>query len=136
MDCYIHQTQGRLRFRLSHLQGNALRCQELREAFLQLKGILGVKTNARTGSILLHFDPRYIQLSDLFAVFHHFGYLENLRALPRPSFPNSLASPQKVFDKPVEPSLLARELVDILIKELVSNLAQHAGRLVLKKIFS
>lgn len=69
MECFIHQSPGRLRVRSAVLKDDEERAQSLSARLSHLQGILGIRINAATGSVIVRFNPAITSASVLINFF-------------------------------------------------------------------
>ncbi len=57
MTSYVHHLPGRLRLKLPALKRNAAYAQALQTSLSTVPGVLAVRANTLTGSLLISYDP-------------------------------------------------------------------------------
>ena len=57
MGCYVHNVPGRLRVKSGDLKNKSRDARSIKKLFSSLYGIDEVRSNALTGSIVIHYDP-------------------------------------------------------------------------------
>lgn len=134
MDCFIHQTYGRMRVRIASLKGNLPFCRVLVRDLSALPGVQRVAANDVTGSVVVHYDPGSLPSSTILRVFQRRQLLHNVIAFPNASpRPLHLARPQNaqmeawVSDTV---SLASRTI----FKTLLEAALQKTGQMLLRKI--
>jgi len=81
----VHALAGRIRFRVAALKGNGEGCERLVTTLLKLAGILEVRADERTGSLLLRYDGERLQPGLLYAaVVRLLGLEAELERTPQP----------------------------------------------------
>jgi hypothetical protein len=85
VDCFIHQTYGRVRVRVPHTQAYDARIPQVLAQLRQEKGVRRVHHTLATGSIVVQFDPKVQSAPQLLKIFQSFGLLANVIGFPRSS---------------------------------------------------
>jgi Heavy metal associated domain 2 len=88
MSSHFHHVPGRLRVRLPRLKGDAAAGLAVSAAMRELPGVGLVETNAVTGSVIIHYDPRKIAPPSLLDALRSYGYAPE----PAPSAKNAKPS--------------------------------------------
>ncbi len=78
MECFIHQSPGRLRVRSPVLKDDEVRVQSLSIQLSLLPGIVRVRVNTTTGSMLVYFDPDLTTASMLIGYFARQNVLQGV----------------------------------------------------------
>ena len=65
MATYLHAIDGRLRVRLSTLQGDRRAAAQLRRELRALSGVTDVEANPLTGSVLVNYDSEALSEDDI-----------------------------------------------------------------------
>lgn len=85
MDCFIHQSPGRLRVRAASLKSNVALADQLALALERLHGVDFVTVRRVTGSIVVHYDAQMLLPSRLLGVLARHDVLPaNVVGFPRP----------------------------------------------------
>jgi Heavy metal associated domain 2 len=58
--CLVHHLPGRLRLRSAGLKGNANVPERVGFLFREIRGVISVEANPRTGSLLIEYDPTIV----------------------------------------------------------------------------
>jgi copper chaperone CopZ len=111
---YIHVLEGRIRVKIPNLKGTTLgHAREVEKVLCDAKGVHKVKTNHRTGSVLIFFDAKVISQRRVLEKVKKAGNVENLEdaAISKASRPtrNHLANfmVQKLTEVALERLILA-----------------------------
>lgn len=134
MDCFIHQTYGRMRVRIASLKGNLPFCRVLVRDLSALPGVQRVAANDVTGSIVVHYDPSSLPSASILRVFQRRNLLHNVIGFPNaPARPVHLARAQgmQLDDWVSETVSYASRTI---FKTLLEAALQKTGQLILKKI--
>lgn len=85
MDCFIHQSPGRMRVRVARLKDDFEAAGRLVEAFERMSGVELVLLRRFTGSIVVHYDEGRVLPSSLLRLLGRHGVLAgNIVGFPRP----------------------------------------------------
>jgi hypothetical protein len=134
LDCFIHQTYGRMRVRIASLKGNLPFCRTLVRELSALPGVKRVAASDITGSVVVYFDPSVVPSSSVLRVFQGRKLLQNVIAFPNAtSLPVHLARTQRpqLEDWVSETVSYASRAI---VKSLLEAALQKTGQLLLKKI--
>ena len=134
LDCFIHQTYGRMRVRVATLKGNLPFCRILMSDIAALPGVRHVSANDVTGSIVVRYDPRNLPSATILRVFKRHKLLHNVIGFPHaPGRPQQLA---RIYG--VQSNDWVSETVSlasrVIIKSLVEAALKKSGQMILKKI--
>lgn len=102
---YIHHVPGRLRLRIPSLKGSAERAERLAAQIEQCAGVDGVRANAVTGSLLIHYDSKAFDSEALFELLRAQGIAcdaREIRPTTRPVATTGTALSAKISDKVVD----------------------------------
>jgi copper chaperone CopZ len=66
----IHHVPGRLRIRLSEVKGNPAKAHSIERALGAFPGVNDVASNIRTGSVLVHYDPKTADVSSVLSMLY------------------------------------------------------------------
>jgi len=69
MTVYVHHVRGRLRIQSAAFKNNPQQVQALLDSLQHQDGIYRVEFRARTGSVVIVYDAKILQLSKLLSVF-------------------------------------------------------------------
>jgi len=72
---YVHALEGRLRIKLPEIKRAAIKAREVERHLQQVTGVEYVCANPTTGNVLILYNPRAIEQSELFAFLMELGYL-------------------------------------------------------------
>ena len=72
---YVHSTPGRLRIRIPELRGLREETDRACDRLLAVEGILSVKANHLTGSLLILYDRARMSAEAVWAALLRFGYV-------------------------------------------------------------
>jgi len=72
---YVHALEGRLRIKLPEIKRAAIKARELEHLLQQVTGVEEVSANPLTGNVLIHYNPRVIEQTELFSFLRELGYL-------------------------------------------------------------
>ncbi len=134
MDCFIHQTYGRMRVRVAALKGNLQSCRELMRQLAALPGVQRVAANDVTGSIIVHYDPQSIPAARILRIFQERKLLHNVIGFPNAHIrPGMMAKGNalQVEDWVSETVSFASKAI---FKSLLEAALQKTGQILLKKI--
>ncbi len=134
MDCFIHQTHGRMRVRIASLKGNLPFCRTLVRDFSALPGVQRVAANEVSGSVVVYYDPRVVPSSSILRVFQRRKLLANVIAFPNASarpLPVVRAQKSQTDDWVSETVSFASRAI---VKSLLEAALQKTGQMLLKKI--
>ncbi len=134
LDCFIHQTHGRVRVRLAILKGNLSFCRTLVRELSALPGVQKVAANDVSGSVVVYFNPSVVPSSSILRVFQRRKLLGNLVA-----FPNARVHPLPVVrrSKPLVEDWVVETVSyasRAIVKSLLEAALQRTGQIILKKI--
>jgi hypothetical protein len=134
LDCFIHQTHGRMRVRIASLKGNLPFCRTLVRDFSALPGVQRVAANEVSGSVVVYYNPAVVPSSSILRVFQRRKLLANVIAFPNaPVRPVQLARPQtQQVEKWVSETVSFASRA--IVKSLLEAALHKTGRILLKKI--
>ncbi|HYX32718.1 MAG TPA: hypothetical protein VE954_06360 [Oligoflexus sp.] len=134
MDCFIHQTHGRMRVRIASLKGNLPFCRTLVRDLSALPGVQRVAASEVSGSVVVYYNPTVVPSSSILRVFQRRKLLANVIAFPNASarpLPVALSRKPQVDDWVNETVSFASRTI---MKTLLEAALQKTGRILLKKI--
>lgn len=85
MEPYIHAVPGRFRIKLAAIKGNESRARQVCRQMETREGVLSVRSNTLTGSLLVHYDVRQLNPATLLAALEQIGFLKGRTERPIPS---------------------------------------------------
>lgn len=134
MDCFIHQTHGRMRVRIASLKGNLPFCRTLVRDLSALPGVQRVAANEISGSVVVYYNPSVVPSSSILRVFQRRKLLGNLVA-----FPHANVRPLPAVRRAKDPTPdWVAETVNFasraLVKTLLEAALQRTSQIILKKI--
>lgn len=133
LDCFIHQSYGRVRIRVPSLREAAEKGEALIEALSRLRGVRKISLSEITGSVVIYYDPSRQQLGSILRAFHGQGYLSNVHALPR----TRILLPVQV--QTVQADWLTQTIQlagKVILINIVEGTLQRTGRILMRRIFS
>jgi copper chaperone CopZ len=92
MSYYIHNVPGRLRVKSPVVKRNDGAADEIRKTLSTINGVATVDINLTTGSILINYNPKTIQPSDIINTLQRNGYFDTSRALTNDQYIQRAAS--------------------------------------------
>ena len=78
MEYYIHHVPGRLRVKIPTLKNRPGDARNI-QALLDLYGVTKVCIKLMTGSVVVQYNPEYIQAEQLLSILADNGYFDNSR---------------------------------------------------------
>jgi Heavy metal associated domain 2 len=75
---YLHSTPGRMRIRVPDRRGDEGFCREMEQELARNPGILQVRANPLTGSVLILFDPQRVDDRKILADLGQMGLVGDL----------------------------------------------------------
>ena len=80
MTYYVHQVPGRMRVRIPQIRQNPYLAAEI-ESLLELKGVEKVVVNRLTGSVVVGYNPRWVDSNCLLRILIDHGYYDSRQAI-------------------------------------------------------
>lgn len=150
MDCFIHQSYGRVRIRVPALKDASERSRALMKALSELKGVRKITVSDITGSVIIHYDPTRQEVASILKIFHSQRLLTNVVGFPRSShfFPQSRpqssvpaalgARRDQAQALPVDAWLSAavQQAGKVIFLNLVEAALTRTSRLLMRRIFT
>lgn len=81
MSYYIHHVPGRLRIKSPVLKNNNSVVEELKKSLSTLHGIGTVDINLTTGSLLVNYNKKAINYTEIVSLLERKGYFDSSKAL-------------------------------------------------------
>jgi hypothetical protein len=134
LDCFIHQTYGRMRVRVATLKGNLQSCRSVMKELAALPGVNKVLANDVTGSIVVHYEPSKIHAACILGVFQKFKLLHNLIGFPNAQIKRGPKPGASFFHAEDWVSDSVEHASRILFKTLIEAAFQKTAQLLLRKI--
>ncbi|MCX6127808.1 MAG: hypothetical protein NTX25_01940 [Proteobacteria bacterium] len=134
MDCYIHQSYGRLRIRKASLRGDRVSIEVLGEALSELNGAERIVINDARGTIVIHYDPQKLNSAKIFCIFQKYGVLPNVIGFP---LSNLKQRQQSIQSGPNVENWISDSLdraTRIIAKALIEAALRRSSRMLLRKI--
>jgi hypothetical protein len=79
---YLHVVEGRIRIKIPLLKHTPEKASHLENILLDMEGIIEVKANPRTGSLLIFFDSEIISHHHVLEKVHTVGNVKDHRNMP------------------------------------------------------
>ncbi len=134
LDCFIHQTYGRVRIRVPALRSASQRGDALVKTLAQLKGIRKISISEVTGSVVIYYDPNRQHMTSILKAFHSQKLLVNVVGFPHA---RALPPPPRALPPTTEwLSVGLQHASKAIFLNLVESTLQKTSRLLIKKIFS
>ncbi len=130
MDCFIHQSYGRLRVRL----GGGPSIGPLIRTLESYPGVQKVRFNPTTRSVTVSYDPKLQSAARLLQVFQEMNLLANVISFPKAPLKLRHFPRQENLERWVGETL--EEASQQLVRSLLEKALRTGGQLLLKKIFS
>ena len=91
MVTYVHIVEGRMRIRLLEIKGDSVRSACVVKCLQQLQGVMRIRANPTTGSVLILFDSAIIQPYHIVQTLREHGFLtrSEVASLQRPVSPSA-----------------------------------------------
>lgn len=87
MDYYIHMLPGRIRIRTTALQKNDLGIHSASKLLKIIRGVISVKGNSRTGSVLVYYDSHQVSSQWILCKLAHQGFIPAIQWNTSVSYP-------------------------------------------------
>ena len=81
MSYYLHHVPGRLRIKTPRVKNNRFIVEEIKHLLSSLSGIDFYEVNTVTGSIIIHYEPRYISEDTIIRLLEEAGYFDLSNAI-------------------------------------------------------
>lgn len=94
----VHHIPGRLRLRLAALRQDEARARRVRKDLASVAGVRGIRTNVRTATVVVNYDPAAIGADTLLAVLQAHGHTHTPLALPVPHTHRLAAVDRALFE--------------------------------------
>ena len=92
MSYYIHSVPGRSRVKTPLIRGNEKMAEEVAGLLQTLRGIISVKTNTLTGSLVTSYDPTIINQKEIVGSLKGNGYFDESKAVTNDHYIQSAVS--------------------------------------------
>lgn len=134
----IHQLPGRLRVRSALIQGDPRFAETVRARLSQLKGVTATRTNVRTGSVIVEYNPSQTHLAPIWRELRSLKIAIGVFGFPQ-DFPPELRAVNKLGAAPTPLNPLVKECLLLFGKSLLALLVQHSAQrtalLLLRRCF-
>jgi hypothetical protein len=119
MTVYVHHVRGRLRIQSAAFKNDPQQVQALLDSLLHQNGIYRVEFHARTGSIVIVYDAKILQLSKLLSIFEAQGVMIPYRQRSLGEIANTHARSLLHTTMSVAWTRLVQELVGALLATVI-----------------
>jgi hypothetical protein len=110
MSHYLHELPGRLRIRIPALRQSSHKARNIERSVKNLPGVHSVSINTVTGSLLVYYDPEYIESGAILNILHRERYITNTIAVSPTPEDNALNKMGEAVSKAIVTFLLDRAL--------------------------
>ena len=116
---YVHHVPGRLRVKVRHLKGNRDAGSRVCQYVHSLAGVTEAVSNPATGSVIVHYDRRWVSLVEIWQALYHSGAVDTL-------VPPMLDNERPTMSQNAHSA--AEQLLDQLIGIAVEKAVEHSAR--------
>lgn len=113
-----HALAGRLRIKMASIKRSPANAREIEEHLREFPGITKVKANAKTGSVLIHYDDDRIRQSGVLEAVQALGYRVPKRPKVRPRDDRGSRQPDDRIAADIT-RIVAKTLLEVAVKRAI-----------------